>query len=260
MPQEPRFTFDEVAELYDRARPQYPEVLFEDVLSLSHISTGDRVLEVGCGTGQATLPLARRGLRMLCLEPGLSLARLARLKLASFTNVEVVSQTFEDWPLEAGAFSLVISAQAFHWVAPEVRFAKTAAALDPAGALAVFGNVQIFDRSRVREALDKVYALHAPSIAGPSPTRWYAEDGPIPRLFAESGCFGPVTCRSYPWSQGYAPAEYLDLLLTSSDHRLLPPGQRGTLLNAVRQAIEMHGGRIELQYEAHLYVARRALS
>src|SRR5208283_5614032 len=199
-------------------------------------------LEIGCGTGQATLPLARRGLRMLCLEPGPSLARLAHLKLASFKNVEVVSQTFEGWPLEAGAFRLVISAQAFHWVAPEVRFAKAAAALQPGGALAVFGNVQIFNRSAVREALDKVYALHAPSLAGPSPTRWYAEDGPIPRLFAESACFGPVTWRRYPWSQEYAPAEYVDLLVTSSDHRLLPPGQRETLLHAVRQAIEMHGG------------------
>jgi SAM-dependent methyltransferase len=257
MPEEQRFTFDDVAELYDRVRPQYPQELFDDLISLSRIRAGGRVLEVGCGTGQATVPLARRGFRILCLEPGPALARLARLKLASFTNVEVVSHTFEAWPLEAGAFSLVISAQAFHWVAPEVRFAKAAAALHPAGALAVFGNVTIFDRSPVREALDEVYALHAPAMAA-STTRWYAEEGPIPRLFAESGRFGPVTWRSYPSSQRYATAEYLDLLLTASDHRILPPEQRKSLLQAVGRAVEMHGGSIEVRYEAHLYVASRA--
>ena len=257
MPKEQRFTFDDVAELYDRARPQYPQTLFDDVISLSRIRAGDRVLEVGCGTGRATVPLARLGYRMLCLEPGPALAHLARGKLATFTNVEVVSHTFEDWRLEGGAFRLVIYAQTFHWVAPEVRLAKAAAALHPGGALAVFGIVTIFDRSPLREALDRVYALHAPAMAGDSPTRWYAEGGPIPNLFAESGCFGPVTWRSYPWSQRYVTAEYLDLLRTSSDHRVLPPEQRESLLQGVGRAIETHGGSIEVRYEAHLYLANR---
>jgi ubiquinone/menaquinone biosynthesis C-methylase UbiE len=56
-----RSTFDRTALLYDKVRPGYPEELFEDVVSLSGVPAGGRVLEVGCGTGQATLPLARRG-------------------------------------------------------------------------------------------------------------------------------------------------------------------------------------------------------
>ncbi len=114
MPREQRFLFDEVAELYDRARPRYQQVLFDDVISLSGIAPNGRILEVGCGTGQATLPFASRGFRMLCLGPGPALARLAREKLVSFPEVEVVPCTFEEWPLEAERFNLVISAQALH--------------------------------------------------------------------------------------------------------------------------------------------------
>jgi SAM-dependent methyltransferase len=52
-------TFEKGAELYDKARPQYPEQLVKDVLTLSEIPSNGRILEVGCGTGQATLLFAR---------------------------------------------------------------------------------------------------------------------------------------------------------------------------------------------------------
>src|SRR3712207_8384987 len=69
-----RSTFDGTAALYDEVRPGYPERLFEDIVSLSGVPSGGRVLEVGCGTGQATLPLARRGYEILCVELGGNLA------------------------------------------------------------------------------------------------------------------------------------------------------------------------------------------
>jgi ubiquinone/menaquinone biosynthesis C-methylase UbiE len=50
--------FDEDAELYDRARPGYPTELYDDLAELAGVRTGSRVLEVGCGTGQATVPPA----------------------------------------------------------------------------------------------------------------------------------------------------------------------------------------------------------
>ena len=88
MTAEQRFTFDEIGDLYDRYRPGYPEDLFEDLLALSGISAGDRILEIGCGTGQATEPLARRGYAMSCLEPGPRLAAIARKNLAAFSGVD----------------------------------------------------------------------------------------------------------------------------------------------------------------------------
>src|SRR5919112_1646158 len=75
-----RRTFDEAASLYDEVRPGYPEDLFDDIVSLSGIRPAGRILEIGCGTGQATVPFARRGYRILCINlcDRLSLARPCR--------------------------------------------------------------------------------------------------------------------------------------------------------------------------------------
>jgi SAM-dependent methyltransferase len=49
-----RQTFNQAAGSYDRARPDYPEVMFDDLVALTGLAEGDRLLEVGCGTGKAT--------------------------------------------------------------------------------------------------------------------------------------------------------------------------------------------------------------
>ena len=72
---ERRHLFNQVAELYDSARPGYPGALFDDILSYANLPQNARILEVGCGTGQATLPLARRGYAIDCIEPGSATGR-----------------------------------------------------------------------------------------------------------------------------------------------------------------------------------------
>jgi ubiquinone/menaquinone biosynthesis C-methylase UbiE len=92
-------TFDEDAELYDRARPGYPSEVFDDLAKLAGIGPGCRVLEVGAGTGKATSPLAERGCRITAVELGADMAAVARRNLAGFESVEIVTADFETWPL-----------------------------------------------------------------------------------------------------------------------------------------------------------------
>jgi ubiquinone/menaquinone biosynthesis C-methylase UbiE len=54
-----RATFDAAAARYQQARPDYPADLFGELVRLAGLSPGDRLLEVGCATGKATLPLRR---------------------------------------------------------------------------------------------------------------------------------------------------------------------------------------------------------
>ncbi len=254
---EQRLVFDEVAELYDRVRPRYPEALIAHVVARSGIAPGERVLEIGCGTGIATEPFARRGFRVTALEPGAAMGAVARRRLAGFADVEIRQCTFEDWPLEPEAFALVTSAQAFHWVAPEARFTRTADALRPGGWLAVFANAPDHEPTPLYEGIAEAYRCHAPELLRMTDSRWYAGLDGLLRAAADSARYGPMEQSVFPWSHEYGAAEYLELMRTQSPHRMLPATQRDALHGAIGAAIERHGGRIPVRYEAYLYLARR---
>ena len=137
---ERRKTFDDVAELYERFRPGYPGQLADDVVWLSGIPPRGRILEIGCGSGKASILFAERGYRVLCLEPGLNFVRLAKEKLAAFPDARVEPCTFEEWRLEESALDLVIAAQSFHFIEPVSGLSKVARALRAGGAFAAFAN------------------------------------------------------------------------------------------------------------------------
>src|SRR5918995_4633622 len=147
--------FGEVAEIYDRVRPGYPDALVDDVIASAPETP--RVLEVGAGTGKATVPLAARALEVVALEPSVEMAAVARRNCARFPRVDVTVSTFEDWPAQREAFQVLVSAQAWHWAAPEVRYRKAHLVLAPGGVLALFWNRPVWEDSVLRDALDDVY-------------------------------------------------------------------------------------------------------
>src|SRR5438876_3292992 len=139
MTREHRLGFGEVAEQYDRVRPTYPESLVDAVVAYASLAADDAVVEVGCGTGKATVPFAARGLRIRALEPDEHMAAIARHNCRAL-GVTVETSSFEEWPVAHGSARLVMSAQAWHWVRPGVRLAKAHETLEPGGALALFWN------------------------------------------------------------------------------------------------------------------------
>src|ERR1700685_4240484 len=108
--------FNEVAVEYDRNRPAYPDALVDQACEVADIGAGDRVLEIGCGTGQLTRSLLARGLRVTAIEPGPQLAALARQRLRSSGQLEIVNVRLEDADLPHAHFRAVFSASAIHWV------------------------------------------------------------------------------------------------------------------------------------------------
>jgi protein-L-isoaspartate O-methyltransferase len=252
-----RATFDEDPDRYDRARPRYPAELFDDLADLAHLRAGDRVLEIGPGTGQATVALAERGYDVVAVELGAGLAAVARRNLARFPAVEVVTAPFEEWPLPPEPFRAVVAATAFHWLAQPLALERAAAALAPGGALAVVTTWHVAGGDEAFfVAVQECYERHMPGTPPglrPAPTADVASEAPA---LEAGGHFGRARTRRYEREITYTTAEYLDLLCTYSNHRALAAGRREALLRCIATLIdERHGGRIAKRYLHELAVA-----
>jgi SAM-dependent methyltransferase len=252
---EERFAFDQIANVYNVARPDYPEALIEDVVSYADLKQGDPILEVGCGTGQATKSFAKRGFPIVAMDPGPEMVRVARDELAGFSNVELLETTFEAWPANRGAFRLIVAAQSWHWVSPEMRFAKAAEALSQNGSLAVFGHVPVGLRAELLAQFEDIYRRRTGKW-GPPPEAGYLPGGPFEGWFRESGLFGLVEHRKYAWKWRRTTSGFTDFLRTRPEYVTMEPAKREGMLGEIAKAIDDQGGELTLDYETHLYIAR----
>jgi ubiquinone/menaquinone biosynthesis C-methylase UbiE len=248
--------FDSVAELYDTYRPGYPEGLIKSLITHSNLRPGDRILEVGSGTGKATEQLAGRGYSITCLEPGRNLAAIAARKFIHQPEIRFEHARFEDWESPAGGFDLLLSAQAFHWVPQEVRFIKAAQVLRPGGHLALIWNMYPYIDSPLRRDLDRVYRQCAPEIS-----KDIVDIEPIiqqtSQEIRDSGFFDPPCIERFPWSRRMTVESHLGLLNTFSDHLRLYKENRKSLFDGIAETILHHGGEIEHHYLAVLHIARK---
>jgi SAM-dependent methyltransferase len=257
-----KHTFEEAADSYDAARPRYPQPLFDDLAELGRLRSDASLLEIGCGTGIATLPMAQRGFSILALEVGPKLASKAAEKLATFPEVDVITAPFETWEPEAHDFDLVYAATSWHWLDPEIRYDKAASLLKDGGSLAIFGATHafpadadpfFFEIQEIYEALDESH----PGEQWPPPR---PEDIPDhSQEILSSGRFEDVTVRRYVWHSDYTAEQYIALLDTFSGHIAMEREKRDFLYAEIRKRISRRLDRkVRRHWLAILHVAPRS--
>jgi ubiquinone/menaquinone biosynthesis C-methylase UbiE len=139
-----RALFDGVAPRYDQYRLGYPDEIVEFVVATAALGANSAVLEVGCGTGQLTGELAAFGFDLTAIDLGAAMVAAAERRVAD-PAVSFQAVPFEDFTAADGSFDLIVSATAFHWIDPEVRFGKPARLLRPGGWLALLDTGERYD-------------------------------------------------------------------------------------------------------------------
>lgn len=141
--------FGSVAELYDDARPPYPDRMLDLVEDALGGFGGARVLDIAAGTGMAARPLAARGARVVAVEPD---ANLLQLLVARSPGVAAVGAVAEQLPFRASCADVVTCATAWHWLDAAAASAEVARVLRPSGWLAIWWANNQVDRSIEWEA------------------------------------------------------------------------------------------------------------
>jgi SAM-dependent methyltransferase len=239
-------SFGSDAEAYDRHRPDYPVAIVG--LAIAHAQGPvRRALEVGAGTGKATVVFAGRGIDVVAVEPdpGMREVLEARVRVAGL-RVEIVPATFEDVDLDAvGHVDLLFAAAAFHWTDPATRWERVAAAVRPGGAVAVFGIARDLADEALRERVD---ALTAYATGGPFDLSWTIDD-----LRARPDLTDVVETR-IPRSVTMSADDYVAHLSTVSAYRVLPAAEGADLLARVRAALPDN---VEVSEDVTGHLARR---
>lgn len=246
--------FDSDPLRYDRARPRYPDAVLDDLLSVASVPVGGAVLEIAPGTGQLSIGLATRGVRLTAVELGAGLAAVLRRNLEPWPDAVVENARFETWS-PSDLFDLVVCATAWHWLDPDVRIARAVSALRPGGALAVIAT------HHVQGGTEQFFvdAQECYLRAG-----WETEPGfALPDTFVpdteldESGRFASVVHHEHRVDVDYTAEEYVDLLRTYSPTGRLSDERRDDLMSCLASLMhEKYGGSITMTYAFELTVAR----
>jgi SAM-dependent methyltransferase len=254
-----RQTFDSAVELYDAARPDYPDELFDDLVELASLAPASRLLEIGCATGKATRALLARGFSVVCVELGARLAAQACTNLGGLP-FEVHVEPFETWEAESEAFDLVYAATSWHWIDPALRYRKAHELLRPGGHLAFWSALHAFPEGfdPFFTEIQEVYDAIGESYTGAWPPPLPEQTPDASREIAASGLFDDLHVRRYVWERHYTADEYIALLDTFSGHLAMEASKREHLYREIRDRIERRPERrVRRHWYAVLHVARR---
>src|SRR5262245_41580849 len=235
-----RLGFDRAAEDYQRTRPVCPPQLFEDLIQLAGLNVGDRVVEIGCGTGKATVPLATRGLAVTAVELGPELAAIARRRLTEFPAATVVTSSFEEWQPRDATFDAVVAVNSLHWIDPQLRYAKPYELLRSGGAMAVAGCMWARPATAGQFWTEVQADYRAVGYEGdPPPPPEQISPWHFPR--EAGGLFREAASVRYPFEALYRAEDYLANLATQSSTRALGEARSADFLARVRRRLEASG-------------------
>lgn len=226
--------FGTVADLYDDVRPEYPDELYDAIeASVGHLDRRD-VVDLAAGTGLQTRALARRGARLVAVDPDVEMLRRLR---STAPNVPAIVGRGEQIPLRDNVSDLVVCATAWHWLRTQEALGEIRRVLRPGGHLVLWWALNAWgDGIDWEDAQSAVFDRWDSAPAGASP----AIEGVGPREAAEDLRTRGLSVRlerEFIWSREVSREEHLRVLATHSNNLIRPEHDQRALLAEIEAAL-----------------------
>jgi SAM-dependent methyltransferase len=240
-----RVGFESGSDVYERARPGYPEDSIAHLMSTAGIIPGSRVLDLAAGTGKLTRQLDAAGAICLAVEPSASMREVfGRI----VPGVPLVGGTAEMIPLVSESIDAVVVAQAFHWFDPPRALPEIARVLRSRGWLALIWN----ERDESDPMVAELVRISKWDQCQPYPMGM--DFGPI---IDASALFRPVARVKFSFVQSVNAIEFVEQVASRSYVRVLPDLQRRALLDEVAEFAARLDDPIQMPYVTDLFCAQK---
>jgi SAM-dependent methyltransferase len=210
-------SFDRAAEVYERARPEYPAEAIDWLLP----ADAKTVLDLGAGTGKLTRALAARGLEVFAVDPSPKMLEQLRVVVP---GAIISVGTAEDIPLPDASVDAVVVGQAWHWVDQDLALPSVARVLRGGGTLGLIWNLR---NNQVRWVQRLTAVMH------PAEGEIFAETGHI-----ERGPFGELESASFEWGLDFTRDALLDLVRSRSYYITARPDEQAAILAGVNRLLD----------------------
>ena len=250
-------TFDTVASAYDKFRPSYSDELYEMIFNYITLNESCYAVEVGIGSGQATLPILKTGCNVTAVEYGKEFSELCKEKFKEYPKFSVITNKFEDTIFSDDTYDLVYSASAFHWIAENIGYEKVFSMLKSGGAFARFANHPYPAKDNL-PLFEEIQSIYGEYYHNKKPPIEYTEERAAQTAkIAEKYGFTDIKYALFHRTRTFSASEYCALLGTYSDHIAIKENIRKEFFSKIEDAINDYGGSITVYDTIDLQLARK---
>lgn len=134
--------FKGTAWYYARYRRSYPQKIFDDIVSYYKLDGAGRLLDLGCGTGELTLPLSKHFVDAIGIDPGAEMLAEAQNKAAleGIDNIKWIEGNAEDVDDSFAPIRLSTAGASFHWMNHPIVLEKVYKITQAGGGMVIIGD------------------------------------------------------------------------------------------------------------------------
>ncbi|MGL3210566.1 class I SAM-dependent methyltransferase [Bradyrhizobium sp. BR 1433] len=219
--------FRGAAPYYARHAVPYPEDFFRSLVRVCSLSNRSRALDLGAGTGQIGIPLARSVADVLAVDPSDEMVQEGRrmAEVLGVKNIEFRVSISEDLNEPMSSFDVAIIAGAFHYMDRATVLAKLAQMLKLDGCVAILSRK--LNRSEPKEWYNAMLSDIKEFWGGSFPTGPVAF-GPVHTVSSQevlrASNFGEITKLRHYYEHHWSIDDLLGFLYSTS---LAAPGTLG---------------------------------